>query len=192
MDANTFVIYEEIKLAGIEFEYVTVIMDKDLIGPMNVMNYGQPKIIFASNRQWPLDQAGDTVRIKGSIEVLNVSGSGLEGQPTDVKLIIIDMVTAPVRWSEWPAFVRGKVSNFRDRSRHPEFHKNLTKLVNHPDWKHMLKYNPIRSQHEMKWYLESRFPARKVDVINAGLHSRILAFDSGDMKQLKNIELTYP
>lgn len=108
------------------------------------------------------------------------------------KLIIIDMVTAPVQWKEWPAFFKGKFSHYRDRSRHPEFHQNLTRLVNHPDWKHMLKYNPIRSQHEMKWYLESRFPGRKVEVINVGMHSRILAFDSGDMKRLNNIELTYP
>ena len=110
----------------------------------------------------------------------------------DGKLIIIDMVTAPVKWSEWPTFLRGKLSHYRDRSKHPEFYRDLTRLVNHPDWKRMLKYNPIRSQHEMKWYLESRFPGRKVEVINVGMHSRILAFDSGDMKQLKNIELTYP
>jgi len=35
----------------------------------------------------------------------------------------------------------------------------------------MLKHNPIRSEHEMKWYLESRFPNKKVEKINIGWNS---------------------
>jgi len=56
----------------------------------------------------------------------------------------------------------------------------------------MLKHNPIRAEHEMKWYLESRFPGRKVEKINVGWNSCILAFDSGDIKNIKDIYLTYP
>ncbi len=108
------------------------------------------------------------------------------------KLIIIDMVTAPVSFYEIPLFIKSKVKNYIDRLKNPEFHKHLSMLVGHPGWKRMLTYNPIRSQHEMKWYLESRFPNRKVEVINVGYHSRILAFQSGDMTNTANIKLSYP
>lgn len=108
------------------------------------------------------------------------------------KLLIVDMVTAPVQPKEWPKFIRSKASHYIDRFRKPAFYHNLRRLVTNPGWSHMLKYNPIRSQHEMKWYLESRFPGRKVEVINIGMHSRILAFDSKNMKNIENIELTYP
>lgn len=108
------------------------------------------------------------------------------------KLMIVDMVTAPVQLNEWPAFVRCKVQQYLDRYLNPEFHKKLRKLVSDPRWVTMLKYNPIRSQHEMKWYLESRFPGRSVEIINIGWHSRIIAFDSNDMNSIKNISLTYP
>lgn len=108
------------------------------------------------------------------------------------RLIIVDMVTAPVSTREWPMFIYSKIRHYLDRYRHLVFYQNLQKLVNHPGWKKMLHHNPIRSQHEMKWYLESRFPGRKVRVINIGLHSRILAFNSGDMKDINPINLTYP
>ncbi len=110
----------------------------------------------------------------------------------DGKLLIVDMVTAPVKIGEWPSFIRGKISQYYSRLKRPEFHNNLRKLVTHPDWSTMLRYNPIRSQHEMKWYLESRFPGRKAEVINVGMHSRIIAFDTEDMRNTRNIELTYP
>lgn len=111
---------------------------------------------------------------------------------SDGKLMIVDMVTAPVRLKEFPAFIRGKLKHYIDRLSNPAFHQKLGKLVSDPRWSTMLKYNPIRSQHEMKWYLESRFPGRKVKVINVGWHSRILALDSVDMKDINNISLTYP
>jgi len=111
---------------------------------------------------------------------------------SDGKLIIVDMVTAPVKWTEIPLFLKGKISHYFDRYKMPAFYQNLRKLVTHPAWSVMLKYNPIRSEHEMKWYLESRFPDRKVEVINVGMHSRIIAFDSINMKNVANKELLYP
>ena len=38
----------------------------------------------------------------------------------------------------------------------------------------MLRYNPIRAQHEFVWYLESRFPGRHVETLNVGRHARVL------------------
>jgi hypothetical protein len=46
----------------------------------------------------------------------------------------------------------------------------------------MLSYNPIRAEHEMKWYLESRFPGQQVERLDIGVHNRVLAFDSGPLQ----------
>jgi len=94
------------------------------------------------------------------------------------KLIIVDMVTTPLRLSEIPLFIKGKINHYLDRKRHPVFYSNLQKLVTHKDWAQMLHYNPIRSQHEMISYLKSRYPNGTIKVINVGLHSRVVAFES--------------
>ena len=108
------------------------------------------------------------------------------------KLIVVDMVTAPVKWKEIPWFLRDKVREYVSRAQNPKWHASLRRLVTHPAWSQMLQFNPIRAEHEMKWYLESRFPGRKVKVINTGYNSRILAFDSVNMENIANINLTYP
>jgi len=108
------------------------------------------------------------------------------------KVLIIDMVTVPVKKMEIPLFLIHKIKQFSQRFTNREFNANLNKLVNDPDWKYMLQYNPIRAEHEMKWYLESRFPGRKVEKINIGYHSSMLAFDSGNIENMNDIYLTYP
>ena len=108
------------------------------------------------------------------------------------KVLIIDMVTVPAKWTELPQLLNSKMSQYAQRYSNPTFYRNLTKLVTDPAWKEMLKHNPIRAEHEMKWYLESRFPARKVEKINVGWNSCILAFDSGNIENIKDIYLTYP
>lgn len=108
------------------------------------------------------------------------------------KVLIVDMVTVPVKWNEIHLFLYDKLKHYIQRAENPEYYKNLKKLVNSTDWKEMLKYNPIRSEHEMKWYLESRFPNKKVEKINRGLNSCILAFDSGNIDNLNQINLQYP
>ena len=111
---------------------------------------------------------------------------------SDGQFIVVDMVTAPVKWKELPMFVVDKIREYVSRLQQPEWHATLKKLVTHPAWAKMLQYNPIRAEHEMKWYLESRFPGRKVKVINTGYNSRILAFDSVNMENIANISLSYP
>ena len=108
------------------------------------------------------------------------------------RMLIVDMVTAPVQWKEFPKLLSDKVYQRQQQKRYPEFHKNLHALVSHPDWKTMLQYNPIRSEHEMKWYLESRFPGQKAEVINVGWNARVMAFDTGSFSELQNLKLTYP
>ena len=65
-------------------------------------------------------------------------------------------------------------------------------MVTDARWKKMLKYNPIRAEHELRWYLESRLPGRKVEVINVGWSSRIMAFRSGPVASKVIPEMQYP
>jgi len=108
------------------------------------------------------------------------------------KVMILDMVTVPAKWHEFPQLLKSKIIMYTQRFTEPVFYKNLKRLVNDPAWKEMLKHNPIRAEHEMKWYLESRFPDKKVEKINVGWNSCILAFDSGNIANIKDIYLTYP
>lgn len=108
------------------------------------------------------------------------------------KILIIDMVTVSPKWYELPQLITSKFKHYIQRYTNPVFYKNLTQLVSKASWKNMLKYNPIRSEHEMKWYLESRFPGKRVEKINVGWNSCILAFDSGKVEAIRDIHLTYP
>jgi ubiquinone/menaquinone biosynthesis C-methylase UbiE len=108
------------------------------------------------------------------------------------KLLIVDMVTVPVKTKEYPQLIRDKVRTISQQKKNAAFDANLKRLVEHPDWKKMVEYNPIRSEHEMKWYLESRFPGQKMEVLNLGWNARIVAFDSGPMRNGVEVKLSYP
>lgn len=108
------------------------------------------------------------------------------------KFLIIDMVTVPVALSEYPRLLKDKLRTMRDQKKNATFDAALKKLVSHPDWKKMLEYNPIRSEHEMKWYLESRFPGQRVEILNMAWNSRIVAFDSGSVEKGVEVKLSYP
>jgi len=108
------------------------------------------------------------------------------------KFLIIDMVTVPVAVGEYPRLLSDKIRTMRNQKANAPFDAALKRLVSHPDWKKMLEYNPIRSEHEMKWYLESRFPGQKMEVLNMAWHSRIVAFDSGPVENGIEVKLSYP
>ena len=108
------------------------------------------------------------------------------------KFLIIDMVTVPVAVGEYPRLLADKLRTMRGQKANTDFDAALKKLVSHPDWKKMLEYNPIRSEHEMKWYLESRFPGQKMAILNMAWHSRIVAFDSGPVERGVEVKLSYP
>ncbi len=111
---------------------------------------------------------------------------------TGGKFLILDMVTVPVSAKEYPKFLSDKLRTMFGQKTNKEFNANLAKLVSHPDWKKMLEYNPIRSEHEMKWYLESRFPGQKMEIINIGWNARLVAFDSGAVEKGVEVKLSYP
>ncbi len=108
------------------------------------------------------------------------------------KFLIVDMVTVPVKLREYPRFVGDKLRTLLRQQSNAAFKANLQKLVTHPAWRQMLEYNPIRSEHEMKWYLESRFPDQRMQVLNLGWNARIVAFDSGPVERGVEVKLTYP
>ena len=108
------------------------------------------------------------------------------------KFLVVDMVTVPVKTSEYPRLLKDKLRTMFARKKNAEFDSNLLRLVAHPEWKKMLEFNPIRSEHEMKWYLESRFPGQKTEVLNMAWNSRIIAFDSGPVERGIEAKLTYP
>lgn len=108
------------------------------------------------------------------------------------KLLIVDMVTVPVTAREYPRLLKDKIRTVLDQKKNARFNTALQKLVSHPDWKKMLEYNPIRSEHEMKWYLESRFPGQKMETLNMAWNSRIVAFDSGPVEKGVEVKLSFP
>jgi ubiquinone/menaquinone biosynthesis C-methylase UbiE len=108
------------------------------------------------------------------------------------QIAIMDMVAAPVRLKELPFFVSSKLALVAQRMTQQRYWTALTKMVTDPRWKKMLMYNPIRSEHEMKWFFESRFPGFKTELLNVGWNSRILAFHAKNV-QIKEVEKTlYP
>lgn len=108
------------------------------------------------------------------------------------KLLVVDMVTVPVKVSEYPRLLQNKLRTMKDQKTNADFNAALQKLVSHQDWKKMLEYNPIRSEHEMKWYLESRFPGQKMETLNIAWNSRMVAFDSGPIEKIVEAKLSYP
>ncbi|MEJ7623857.1 MAG: class I SAM-dependent methyltransferase [Pyrinomonadaceae bacterium] len=108
------------------------------------------------------------------------------------KLLIVDMVTVPPKLREYPRLFADKVRAIQSRRSNRAYDEALAKLVSHPNWKKMIEYNPIRSEHEMRWYLESRFPGRKMETLNVAWNSRIVAFDSGPVANVIEAKLTYP
>ena len=108
------------------------------------------------------------------------------------RLLVVDMVTAPVRIAELPQFVTSKIRNFLQLRQKPGYRAALRRMVSDPNWKTLLKHNPIRAEHEFKWYLESRFPGKKTAILNIGWHSRVIAFDSGALAPGTVEPLRYP
>ena len=108
------------------------------------------------------------------------------------RILIVDMAAAPVRLRDSLGFLRSKIRHEQGRRKHPEFARNLERLVHHPDWKRMVSYNPARAEHEYRWYLKSRFPESQIETLNIGWTHRLLAFDSGPLEPGETKPLSYP
>jgi ubiquinone/menaquinone biosynthesis C-methylase UbiE len=108
------------------------------------------------------------------------------------RLLVVDMAALPLRWTELPRFAFDKLRQLRLHFRQRKFAANLKRLVDNPHWKTMLQYNPIRADHEYRWYFESRFPGRKVTLLTVGATSRVLAFDTGPLQPGWTMPQSYP
>ena len=108
------------------------------------------------------------------------------------RLLIVDMVASPVGLREAPRLGLDAARALAERARNRPFREALKRLTADPQWQEMIRYNPIRAQHEFVWYLESRFPGQKVEVLNVGWQSRVLAFDSGPLAPGQVAPQTYP
>lgn len=108
------------------------------------------------------------------------------------RLLVVDMVTGPLAGRELPQAVRDATRAALQRFENTAYQHSLRELTRHPEWSAMLQFNPIRATHEYVWYFESRFPGKKVEVLNLGWNNRVLAFDSGPLQPGRVAPQTYP
>jgi len=107
--------------------------------------------------------------------------------------IVVDMVAKPLSLRDAPLLARSTLAHLETRLRHPRFVARLSHLTRLPEWKAMLEHNPIRAEHEYRWYLESRFPGRGIKTLSASRTARIVAFDSGPKDGSWRVEpMSYP
>jgi len=107
-------------------------------------------------------------------------------------LMIVDMVERTLAWREAALLATSTAKHLLRPLRDASFVRDVAALTSHPDWKTMLKFNPIRAQHEYQWYLESRFPGRKLQILNVGRRQRLVAFDTGPLAPGAVAALSYP
>jgi len=99
------------------------------------------------------------------------------------RLLVVDMVAAPLGLRELPRLLRDKGRQFGQRLRHRRYYGHLAGMVGDRRWQDMLRYNPIRAVHELRWYFQSRFPGGSIETLNLGWHARVLAFDTGPFER---------
>jgi ubiquinone/menaquinone biosynthesis C-methylase UbiE len=108
------------------------------------------------------------------------------------RLWVVDMIEHPVRVRELGVLARSVIAHVQTRRARPQFAADLAALTTHPDWRDMLRHNPIRAEHEYRWYFASRFPGTRLDLLTATLSQRVVAFDSGPLPKGHTAPLTYP
>ncbi|ORA11022.1 methyltransferase domain-containing protein [Mycobacterium asiaticum] len=108
------------------------------------------------------------------------------------RLWVVDMVEQPVRLRELPILARSAVAHLRTRRARPQFAHDLAALTQHPDWRNMLQHNPIRAEHEYRWYFGSRFPGAHLEMLTTTMSARVIAFDSGPLTKGQTAPLSYP
>jgi SAM-dependent methyltransferase len=92
------------------------------------------------------------------------------------RLLIVDMVVAPFQIKAVPRVLADRVRTVVRELERPRFRRALKHLVEDPHWDAMLQHNPMRAEHEMRWYLPSRFPDGRFTTLNRGPRTEILAF----------------
>jgi SAM-dependent methyltransferase len=92
------------------------------------------------------------------------------------RLLIVDMVVAPFSLRAVPRVGLDRVRTVWRGMARSDFRRSLKRMVEDPRWTTMLKHNPMRAEHEMRWYLPSRFTGGQFTTLNRGPRTEILAF----------------
>ena len=108
------------------------------------------------------------------------------------RLWVVDMVEHPVRMRELGVLTRSAIAHLRARRARPQFAKDLAALTTHPEWLDMLRHNPIRAEHEYRWYFGSRFPGARLKTLTATMSRRVVALDAGPLPKGRTAPLSYP
>ena len=108
------------------------------------------------------------------------------------RLIVVDMVEKPWELRVAPMLARGIARSIKSKLTLGPQHRALRDLVAQPAWKEMVATNPIRAEHEYRWYLESRFPGGKLETLDVTPTKRTVAFVSGPMSEARLTPLVYP
>jgi SAM-dependent methyltransferase len=108
------------------------------------------------------------------------------------RFLVVDMVAKPAEPAELPLVVVHKGRELIHLRRFPAYAAHRRRLTADPGWKRMLAYNPIRAEHEYRWYFESRFPGRTIETLDIGRTTRILAFDTGPVTTRWHPPQSYP
>ncbi len=74
------------------------------------------------------------------------------------KFIMVDMATTELHPEDLPLYEDTKRRTEELHACKPEFAANLKKLVDHPEWKTMLKHHPRRLASEYENFLTARYP----------------------------------
>lgn len=108
------------------------------------------------------------------------------------RLWVVDMVERPARIRDLPVLARSAAAHLRTRRERPQFALDLATLTHHAEWRNMLRHNPIRAEHEYRWYFCSRFPGSRLQMLTATAKARVVAFDSGPLAKGQTTPLSYP
>jgi SAM-dependent methyltransferase len=108
------------------------------------------------------------------------------------RLLVVDMVERRAQWRDAPRLATAYTAHVRAPHRHREFARDLQALTLHPDWREMLLHNPIRAEHEYRWYLEARFPGARLHTLTVSPRNRVVALDSGPLLVAEHVPMSYP
>ena len=108
------------------------------------------------------------------------------------RLLVVDMVERAPGLGDAPLLLKSAARHLERRLVDRPFSRALQALTRHPDWEAMLKHNPIRAEHEYRWFLQSRFPGQRLVTLSVGRRARLVAFDSGPLQPGAVTPLSYP
>ncbi|MEO7109262.1 MAG: methyltransferase domain-containing protein [Polyangiaceae bacterium] len=108
------------------------------------------------------------------------------------RFLLVDMVEQPWDLRAAPLLLRGFLRTAKSRLSGGRQHRALREMVSKKEWKQMVATNPIRAEHEYRWYLESRFPGARLATLDVTRTKRTVAFASTPMSDARLTPLAFP